>query len=1070
MPALLRGSSSILLLATACCLNAGAAALEVGDLRCQYRENPVGVDAEQPRLSWKLTSTARNQSQSAYQIQVATDADKLAAGEADLWDSGKVASSSTRDIPYDGKALSAHQRCVWRVRSWDADGQPGEYSEPAEWTVGILKQDQWQAEWIGYDASRADRRPPADLDGASWIWAADEEGKAAERGDFGFASTLEIPQDAKLESAVATLYGDDQVIVYVNGKRANVGVRRNRPFELDLLHVIEQGENDIRLACHNGSPESAGVIMKLVVKTDQGERTLVTSGDWSSVKSPSNEWRAAQRPADEGDHALVVAANGEGPWGEVGPSAQYLPPPAYLRVGFEITKPVKRALAYMAALGDCDARINGQRVTDDYFPSGWTDYNKRVYYRAYDVTHLLRQGDNAAGVVLADGWFSGHVGWGEQRDHYGDKPRFAGQLVVQYQDGTQQVLATGEAWRAGEGGTREADFLGGEVFDATREPTGWDAPGFDSSGWAEVDRGAAVDPLVQWHPAQPVEAIGEFSPQEITEPLPGVYVLNLGQNFAGVPRLKVKGRKGQAIHLRFGERLNPDGSLYLTNMRCARVTDTYVCSGQGTETWQPRHTFHGFQYVEVRGLDASPESGEVVGVALSSATPRVGSFECSDERVNQLVNNIYWTQRSNFIDIPTDCPQRDERLGWTGDAQVYIGAATLNCDVQAFFHKWLQDMTDSQRADGQYPKVAPEKVAGNDGGPAWADAGVICPLQLYETYGDREILARQYASMKKFVDFCRDRSKDGVLPPDRFHCYGDWLSINASTPNEVIYTAYYAHAADLLSQAAEVLGIENDAREYRELFHKVRNAFNEAYVKDDGSIHGDTQCCYTLAIVFDLVEGDKLNEASRRLVADIESRGGRLSTGFVGTKDLMHALDKIGRLDVACGLLTHEEYPGWLFSIKHGATSIWERWDGWTPDRGFQDPGMNSFAHYSFGAVYRWMVECLGGVKPTSPGYDQFVIAPYLPEDLEWVKVGYDSVHGPIESAWRRTDRGVTVQVTAPVNTTATIRLPSGDRDAISVDGKPLSECGLRVGDSTNDSTAVEIGSGSYEFVIAAES
>ncbi len=436
-----------------------------------------------------------------------------------------------------------------------------------------------------------------------------------------------------------------------------------------------------------------------------------------------------------------------------------LPPPAYLRTTFQVEKPVRRATLYATALGIFDVHLNGQRVSDDYFNPGWTDYTKRVYYRAFDVTSQVRAGDNALGAILADGWYSGYVGFGKKRDHYGTKPRFRALLHLELADGSTTDIVTGPRWRTATGPIHEADFLMGEVYDAQEAQSpawrGWDSSGFDDSRWGPVDLGAELKPSVQSHPAPPVRAFAELKPRTIKEPKPGAYVFDLGQNFAGNIRLKVTGEPGRKITLRYAERLNPDGTIYTTNLREARVTDTYLCSGQGEETWSPRFTFHGFQYVELTGLKSPPNEKTITGVALSTDTPVVGRFACSDPMLNQLHSNIEWTQRANFIDIPTDCPQRDERLGWTGDAQVYIGTAALNCDVQAFFNKWLVDLTDGQRADGQFPMVAPVKVAGDDGGPAWADAGVICPWTIYQVYGDRRVLERQYPSMVKFIEFCR---------------------------------------------------------------------------------------------------------------------------------------------------------------------------------------------------------------------------------------------------------------------------------------------------------------------------
>ncbi len=538
-----------------------------------------------------------------------------------------------------------------------------------------------------------------------------------------------------------------------------------------------------------------------------------------------------------------------------------------------------------------------------------------------------------------------------------------------------------------------------------------------------------------------MRAFAELKPKSIAEPKPGTYVLDMGQNFAGVVRLKANGEPGRKITLRFAERLNPDGTIYTTNLREARVTDTYLCDKSGEIVWEPRFTFHGFQYVEVTGLNSRPTEESITGVALSSDTPVVGSFACSDPMLNKLFSNIYWTQRANFIDIPTDCPQRDERLGWTGDAQVYIETASLICDVQAFFNKWLVDLTDGQRADGQFPMVAPVKVAGDDGGPAWADAGVICPWTVYKVYGDRRVLERQYRSMVRFVEFCRKRSTPDLLPPRQFHCFGDWLSINADTPKDVIYTAYFAHSTLLTAQAAEALGKTDDAAKYHDLFNGIRESFRRAYIGPDGRIKGNTQAVYVLAIAFGLVGPDRSDKeferAARYLVDDIEKRGNHLSTGFIGTKSLMQALSMIGRDDVAFRLLHNDSFPSWGFSIKQGATSIWERWDGWTPEKGFQDPGMNSFAHYSFGAVYGWMVHTIGGID-LGAASRTVVIAPKIDPQLTWAKTSYRSPFGPIATEWKRNGDRVELTVMIPANLKAMVRLPATDADQITEGGRPL--------------------------------
>ncbi|MEN6495638.1 MAG: family 78 glycoside hydrolase catalytic domain [Thermoguttaceae bacterium] len=1059
---------SLLCLAQTVCAADGPIAARC--LRCEYLVDPIGVDVQQPRLSWTVEAAARGQKQTAYQVLVATSRENLDAERGDLWDSGKMTSDETTSITYGGKTLASHARCCWKVKVWDKDGKPSDWSQAAFWSMGLLKPTDWSAEWIGYDKQRVVDQPDAPLEDAKWIWhAADPELKAP-KGPRLLVSTLTLPENARIEKAELLVAGDDTYKFVIN----SVLVTGHEPgrggfkvvWPVDVASRLRPGKNELRVEVLNHQAGPAGLIAKLTVTTSDGKTiSHVTDGSWKSAAQPGAYWHNRAIDSSDWPACRVLGDFGMAPWGKSKLALLFVPPVSYLRTTFHADKPIRAATLYATALGNFDVNLNGKRISDDYFSPGWTDYTKRVYYRAYDVTNLVRQGDNALGAVLADGWYSGHIGWGRIRNHYGKQPRFRGQLLVEYTDGTTALVATGPTWKASTGPTREGDFLMGESYDARQELTGWDTPGYDASRWDTVVVGAEMNPVVQWHPGPAVQAYEEFKAQEITEPNPGVYVLNLGQNFAGVARLTVTGEPGQKITLRFAERLNPDGTIYVTNLRSARTIDTYICRGGGVEVWQPRFTFHGFQYVEISGLKQPPTKDTVVGVALSSATPVVGQFECSDAVVNRLHKNAYYTQRSNFIDLPTDCPQRDERLGWTGDAQVYVRTATLNTDVEAFFTKWLVDLEDGQRKDGQFPMVAPVKVAGDDGGPAWSDAGTICPWTIYEVYGDRRVLEEHYDGMVRFIEFCVHRSTPDLLPPKKYHCFGDWLSIKADTPKDVIYTAYFAYSARLTARTAEVLGKTEDAAKYNALFDKIKASFNRAYVAADGRIQGNTQACYVLALAFDLLDPERQKLAAQYLVEDIESRGGHLSTGFIGTKDLMLVLAKIGRNDVAYRLLHNDTFPSWGFSIKHGATSIWERWDGWTPENGFQDPGMNSFAHYSFGAVYQWMVENIGGIRNDGPAYKQIVIAPQPGGRLSWAKVGYRSIRGQIESNWKQDGDKLLLDVTIPANTTATVYVPTANAAAITESGKPLASAdGVKLVRVDGDLAVLSVGSGVYHF------
>jgi alpha-L-rhamnosidase len=762
------------------------------------------------------------------------------------------------------------------------------------------------------------------------------------------------------------------------------------------------------------------------------------AGSWSSVGLWSmgildpSEWHATWVGYD----APRAATKEDSSWKLPKDKNVFLPPPRYLKTTFTVNRPVHRAVAYVSALGICDLYVDNARVSEDRFTPGWTDYNRRVYYRTYDVTRKLAPGTHAIGAILADGWYSGYLGFGAERDTYGSKTRLLVLLRLEYADGSIEEVGSGRDWKATTGPLTEADFLMGESFDARRAGQGLFSTDDGGARWEPVDEGAEGHPVVQAHPAPPVQAFAEVKAKSITSVRQGIWVIDLGQNFAGAIRLRVAGKSGERITLRYAERLNPDGTIYTTNLRAARARDTYICRGDREELWEPRFTFHGFQYVEIQGLSQPPTTATITGIPVSSATPLVGSFECSDPIVNKLASNILWTQRANFIDIPTDCPQRDERLGWTGDAQVYIRSACLNADVQAFFHKWLVDLTDAQRSDGQFPMVAPLKVAEGDGGPAWADAGVICPWTIYEMYGDRSILEAHYPAMARFVEFNRGRCTPDMLPPAEFHCFGDWLNINAETPKDVIFTAYFARSTFLTAEAAAVLGRTADTDRYNQLFAKIKSVFNSAFVDSEGRVKGNTQTGYVLALAFGLLDEPMKSKAAQHLIADIESREWHLSTGFVGTKDLMLVLSSIGRTDVAYRLLHNETFPSWGFTIKNGATSIWERWDGWTPEKGFQDPGMNSFAHYSFGAVYQWMVENIGGIKNDAPGYRKVVIAPQPGGKLTSARVSYGSAAGPISTSWKIENGHMTLMVNIPVSASARIELP-GVGGPVLESGKP---------------------------------
>ncbi len=740
-------------------------------------------------------------------------------------------------------------------------------------------------------------------------------------------------------------------------------------------------------------------------------------------------------------------------------------PPGYLRRTFPVNSPVRSATLYVTALGLYEARLNGKRVGDHVLAPEWTDYNKRVCYQAYDVTPLLHTGDNTLGALLADGWYAGHLGNGGFQQ-YGTVPALLAQLEITHADGSVERIISDNTWKTHASPVLTSDLLLGENYDARAELPAWDLAGFDDRAWTPAtvrdEKPRSLDAQVM----PPVRQTAERKPIALTEPAPGRWTYDLGQNLVGVVRLKTNAPAGTRLTLRHAEMLNPDGTLYTANLRGAASTDTYICKGGGEE-WQPRFTFHGFRYVELSGLPEKPAADAVTGVVLGTDNPRAGSFSCSDPRLNQLVSNIEWGQRGNYLSVPTDCPQRDERLGWMGDAQVFARTATDVADVAAFFNKWLVDVDDAQHADGAFTSVSPDRGAGA-GAPAWGDAGVICPWTMYEAYGDRRVLERHLPAMSKWIEWCLQHSTNLLRDHDRGGDYGDWLSIDANTPKDVIGTAFFAYSTRLVARSYHALGDQVNAGKYEQLFWNIVAAFDKAYVGADGRIKGDTQCVYAMAIKFGLLPIEEELKAVQFLADDIAAKGNHLSTGFVGVSYLLPVLTDGGRLDVAYALLLQDTFPSWLFSVKQGATTIWERWDGWTPDKGFQNAGMNSFNHYSLGSCGEWLYDTVAGIDwdPAAPGYKHLVIRPRPGGGLTSVKAGLHTVYGQVNSAWTVADGKFTYDLTIPANTTATVTLPTADAAGITEGGKGLGEIKEAVLASPVDGDATfTLGSGTYRFV-----
>lgn len=724
-------------------------------------------------------------------------------------------------------------------------------------------------------------------------------------------------------------------------------------------------------------------------------------------------------------------------------------PAPFFRRRFEVASDVVSARLYVTALGLYECVINGRRVGDGVLRPGWTVYPKRVQYDVYDVTALLRPGDNVVGAILGDGWYAGHIS-NQERQIYGDRPRLLAQLEITRRDGSRQVVATDEDWRWAVGPILESDLIQGEAYDARLELTGWDQPGFDDKGWQAAALAQPPAATLVAPAGPPVRPILELKP--VTDPRragKGRYIFDLGQNISGWVRLRgVMGPSGTTLKLRHAEMLQANGELYTENLRSARATDYYTLSGRekADDRWEPRFTSHGFRYVELAGLPEGfvPSRDTVTGIVAHSDMPVTGSFECSEPLLNQLQSNIVWSQRGNFVDVPTDCPQRDERLGWTGDAQVFIRTAAFNMDVAGFFAKWQDDFADSQEPSGAIPAIIPYPtpkigLEPGDAGPAWSDAMVICPWTIYRCYGDTRILERHYLAMSRYLRHLEEISpahiRSSIFGPG-WGGFGDWLALDSlggsdqsPTPKDLIGTAYFARVAGHMADVARVLGKPADAAEWTALRERIIEAFNREFVTPSGRVQGGNQTSYLLALGFDLLPEEKRGDAVRHLRQAFERKKWHLSTGFVGTPLIAPTLSRFGATDEAYRVLLQRDYPGWLFSIAQGATTIWERWNSYSRERGFGPVGMNSFNHYAYGAIGEWMYTTIAGIDldpdPLSPAFRRSVIRPQPGGGLTWARGRLDTPYGELSTSWTLKDQQFALDVQVPPNTEALVMLPA---------------------------------------------
>lgn len=877
--------------------------------------------------------------------------------------------------------------------------------------------------------------------------------------------------------------------LWVENKENPVGVAVAHPrLTWSILsegHQVKQTAYEVRVATSEADVEKG---KKLVwksgkVNSDQSvhvayKGNALTSGQkyYWQVKVWDNQGNASDwSTPGTWLTGLMSKADWKAKWIEPGTeNAVFMPSPIF-RKEFNLKKKIASATVFATSHGIYEAYINGKRMGDAYLTPGWTSYNKRLQYQTFDVTDLLESGDNAIGVALGSGWYRSPLGWGDNVNHYGKTLGVLFQLEIIYTDGSHDLVVSDDSWKSSTGKIRYAEIYNGETIDARQEKKGWATAGYQETDWSPVkvkDYGygnliTTQNELIKKHET--------FHPIKVITTPKGEKVLDFGQNLVGWVESSLNGKSGDTVTISHAEVLDKEGNFYTENLRAAKAQGNYILKGGGKETFAPHFTWYGFRYIKVEGVSGELNPEDFTAVTLYSAMPQTGHFSSSDSMINQLQHNIEWGLRGNFLDVPTDCPQRDERLGWTGDAQVFSRTASFIRNVNSFFDKWMKDVAADQFKDGRISHVVPNVMGPDAGGSSgWADVATIVPWNMYLAYGDRQILENQYPSMKGWVDYIKGVSKDNLW--NTGFNFGDWLFYSVDNDNDgrsavtdkyLIAQCFYGHSTQLLINAAKVLGKTEDVQSYTQLLEKIKTAFVREYMTPSGRLVSSTQTAYVLALNFDMLPENRRVQAADRLVKNIESYDNHITTGFLGTPYIAEVLTRFGHSDVAYKLLLQKTYPSWLYPVKMGATTIWERWDGKKPDSTFQTPGMNSFNHYAYGAIGDWMYRKMVGLDTYEDGvgYKHIKIKPHIGGDFTSAEASQITYYGKVANSWKINGDKLTMKVEIPVNTYATVFVPTNAASSVQCNGKDLKSIdGLKVDGEEAGYLKVEVGSGVYEF------
>jgi alpha-L-rhamnosidase len=1073
-----------------------------GDLICESLETPLGIDTATPRLSWQLNDSRPGARQSAYQLQVATAAKLLESDKPDVWDSGRIESNQSVAVAYEGPALKPSTRYFWRVKLWDTQGAPYPASPVSWWETGLMETAWSNSQWIGSELPelKAVRESKAE-----WISNRSDDKNSQpgnSRHDFRFSFSVSGPVKA------ARLYvtGKDTVSAWVNGTQvlepSPLPPYKQTPWKKyvrqDVTSQVKQGKNDLAVevlrydigeAAAPGTPVNSGTPMSLClyIENDDGSsRVIASNQSWKATLNAGEGWNrpdfndSSWPSAISTDSAAFPEEERNGrPW----PTG----PVMMLRHAFDVGSPVRSARLYATAMGAYKVWINGQPVGNQVLAPGWTDYRDHIPYQTYDVTALIQSGDNVIGAWLAPGWYSTPLRWIQAPNNYGaTPPAFRAQLRIEHADGSVDWIKTDPSWKSSVSPIQSAEIYDGETYDARLEQAGWSTPHFDDAGWHPVETVDPKDAPIVAQDYQPIRIEKTLYAKTLTEPTPGVYVFDFGQNMAGVAHMRLQGKAGQKVRLRFSEVLNSDGTLYTENLRTALVTDYYTFAGRGSEDFEPSFTFHGFRYVEVTGLESKPALASISAKVFHTDAPFTIELHSGSPMLNQLWSNILWGQRSNFVGIPTDCPQRDERLGWTGDAEVFWRAASYNMSLAAFSRKFSADLRSTQGGTPMYGIYAPGVGQPNEGfGAGWSDAGVIVPWTSWLQSGDTRIVDQNWEAMSSYLAAIEKANPDYLWKNNAGIPFGDWLSPEGKTKAALIQTAYWAYDVTRMREMAHATGRAAEEQRYAELFGKIQQSFASNFIRKDGYIEGadntpsqfgrifstnkvpsgDTQTGYVLALYMNLVPSEQRQPVAEHLVGKIRDNGWKLGTGFLGTPYLLAVLTDTGHADVAYRLLLNTEYPSWGYLVGHGATTMWERWNG---DQMRGDPSMNSYNHYAYGAVADWVYRYGAGIDttPLDSGFHTIYLHPNFDRKLGSLAVNYDSPYGRIHSAWKVEGSAVTWTAVIPPNTVGVLPVSVFSGKEVLLGGRPLAASKQVEQTTTPENGAVyKLEPGTYTFV-----